>query len=201
MSSLLLSLLILCWVLTFTLSGKSVLLFISMLEHWRASLSARRETEVFDLWGGLVLLLTDHAWHVFSRSHSTDPQCTTTLFLCVLQNGSWMQPGLRDNPVVLRPLVDDYQAPKMADRPSDLQCGGPKNLHDAWTINLSMVHQTSRMADKNEHKDNHIILQHCWKSRWIAVLLWSWMDHWSSRTTAVQIMDYWTAEPARKLKS
>lgn len=30
----------------------------------------------------------------------------------------WMQPDLRDNPVVLRPLVDDYQVPKMADTPA-----------------------------------------------------------------------------------
>lgn len=93
--------------------------FPSMLEYWRSSPSVSPETQSFDLWGGSVLLLSDHAWDVFSCSHSADPQCTTIWFLSVLKMALWMQPGLRDKTVVLRPLVDYYVALKMADIPAN----------------------------------------------------------------------------------
>lgn len=54
-------------------------------------------------------------------------------FVC-LKMAPWMQPGLRDHPVVLRPRVDDYQTSEMADRPSDLQDPVWWNKGPSWYL-------------------------------------------------------------------
>lgn len=104
----------------------------------------------FDLLGGSILLLADHAWDVFSCSHSAAHQCTTIFFLPA-ENGrmnaarSPRQDFGVENPVriLCRPEICEYQQINKS------KSNTPKYLHSGKNQRMLVVDWTRDMATED----------------------------------------------------